>query len=152
MVEEAENEDLGVQGELPVVTETPEREIELEDLGDSVSLAEAEEETSHQSDLQAVLKYLHPKFKDKRMNDVLQPIMASRVFPDNHLDLNYLLTMYMIEEHEGSPDIDFLGIVTGNQAGTSIGYEGRGRIEDLEVAGVAHEQEMEKLSKELGLT
>ncbi len=48
-------------------------------------------------------------------------------------------------------DIDFASIVTGNQAATSIGYEGRGRIDILEIAGVAHEEEMEKLSKELGL-
>ena len=77
--------------------------------------------------------------------------MSSRVFPDNFLDLNYLLVMSQIEEHEGDDDIDILAIIALTQVATSIGYEGRGRVEDLEVAGVAHEQEMEKLSKELGL-
>ncbi len=136
---------------LPVVVEEPEQEIDDEGMGAGVSLSESEEGTQHQTDLQAVLQKLHPKYKDKRLNDLLQPVMASRVFPDNFLDLNYLLVMSLIEECEGDADIDIVSIITMVQVATSIGYEGRGRVEDLEVAGVAHEQEMEKLSKELGL-
>ncbi len=137
--------------DVPVVMEEPEQEIDLEGYGGSGSLSEAEEETAHQTDLQAVLKYLHPKYKDPRLNELLQSAMSSRIFPDNFLDKNYLLVMSIIEESEGENDIDILGIISMVQDATSIGYEGRGRVEDLEVAGVAHEQEMEKLSKELGL-
>ena len=134
----------------PVVLDEPEQELDLE-VGLGGSLSEAEEGTSHQTDLQAVLRNLNPKYPSKRQNDLFVPITSSRVFPDNFLDLNYLLVMSQIEECEGDPDIDILSIITMTQVATSIGYEGRGRVEALEVAGVAHEQEMEKLSKELGL-
>ena len=146
-----EQESLQPSIDTPLILEEPEQEIVLDDVGGGLSLSESEDETSHQTDLQSVLKYLHPKFKDKRLDELLQPIMASRVFPDNFLDLNYLLVMSLIEECEGKADIDIVAIITMVQVATSIGYEGRGRVEDLEVAGVAHEQEMEKLSKELGL-
>jgi len=149
--ESGEGEQLDLIKE-PIVLEEQERELGLEDLPNQQTLDEAEQEAPHETDLQTVERHLHPKFKDNRMNEVGQPIMASRVFPDNYLDLNYLLTMYMIEEQaEKSNDVDFLAIVTGNQVVTSIAYEGRGRADDLEVAGVAHEADMEKLSKELGL-
>jgi patatin-like phospholipase/acyl hydrolase len=136
-----------------VVVEDPEREMEeMEDLGGTRSLSEAEEETQHLSDLQSVLKSLSPRFKNDRMNDITAPIMVSRIFPDNYLDLNYLMVMSLIEEMaEESDDVDVVGIITGVQAVTSIGYEGRGIADRLEIAGVAHEEEMEKLSKELGL-
>lgn len=147
-----QEEILESQAGLPIVTEEPEQEIEFEDYGGGdKTLTEAEEETPHQSDLQAVLKYLHPRYKDKRLNELLQSAMSSRIFPDNFLDKNYLLVMSLIEEREGDDDIDIVGIISMVQDATSIGYEGRGRIEDLEVAGVAHEEEMEKLTKELGL-
>lgn len=135
----------------PVMIEEAEQDFDLEDFGEIRTLAESEEETPHQSDLQAVLKYLHPKYKDKRLNELLQSAMSSRIFPDNFLDKNYLLVMSLIEEKEGDDDIDIVGIISMVQDATSIGYEGRGRIEDLEVAGVSRDEEIEKLSKELGI-
>jgi len=136
----------------PVVIEDPEQEL---DLGDyevgGKTLSDVEEETPHQTDLQSAMRAIIPKFKDKRMDSLLQPVMVSRVFPDNYLDLNYLLVMAQIEEHEGDDDIDILGIITGVQVATSKAYEGKHIIDILEIAGVAHEQEMENLSKELGL-
>jgi hypothetical protein len=131
------------------IIEDSERERGMEDVGKSLS--ESEDEALHQSDLQPVLKSLSPKFKNERMNELLQPVMVSRIFPDNYLDLNYLLVMSMIEELGEDSDVDIVGIITGVQVGTSIGYEGRGIADRLEIAGVAQEQEMEKLSKELGL-
>ncbi len=149
--EHEEEERLQNQEDVPVVLEEPEQEIELEEYGEGQSLSEAEEGTLHLTDLQAVLKNLNPKYPSKRQNDLFLPITSSRVFPDNFLDLNYLLVMSQIEEQEDESDIDILAIITMTQVATSIGYEGRGRVEALEVAGVAHEQEMEKLTKELGL-
>jgi hypothetical protein len=150
MVQERDNNEEELDLGAPIVTEEPEQEVELDGVTPQ-TLGEAEEETPHQTDLQAVLKYLHPKYKDKRVNELLQSAMSSRIFPDNFLDKNYLLVMSLMEEHEGDLDIDVVGIISMVQDATSIGYEGRGRVEDLEVAGVAHEQEMEQLSKELGL-
>ena len=150
MVDELDVDEVESTLSAPVLTEEPEQMLDVEDF-EGQSLTEAEEEAPHQSDIQSVLKYLHPKYKNKRLNELLQSAMASRIFPDNFLDKNYLIVMSLIEEQEGDDDIDVVGIISMVQDGTSIGYEGRGRVEDLEVAGVAHEQEMEKLSKELGL-
>ncbi len=138
----------------PVEIEEPEQEVELEELGEDEgrSLSEVEEETPHQSDLQSVLKYLHPRYRDKRLNELLQSAMASRVFPDNFWAKHRLLVTTLVEEYaEEGKDVDILGIISETQDALSIGFEGRGRIEDLEVAGVAHEEEMEKLSRDLGL-
>jgi len=147
-------EDGELDGQLgaPVMVDEPELDVDFDDYMGGRTLGEAEESTEHQSDLQAVLKGLTPKFKNKRLNDLSQPIMVSRIFPDNYLDLNYLLVMSLIEEEEGNSDIDVVGIITGAQVATSIGYEGRGIADRLEIAGVAHEEEYDKLSKELGLT
>ncbi len=135
-----------------IATEVPEREVDLEEYEGPKTLSEQEEETQQSTDLKAAMRYLIPQYKTPRLNELLQPVMVSRVFPDNYLDLNYLLVMTEIEslETEGG-DVDFAGVVTAVQAATSIGYEGRCRIDILEVAGVAHEEEMEKLSKELGI-
>lgn len=153
MVEQFKDEQEGVEGEESFVefTELPQREVDLDELELAKSMTESEEETEHKTDLQTAMKHLLPKYKTKRMNELLQPIMMSGIFPDNYLDLNYFLVMSMIEEGEGEADIDFSGIVTAAQVATSIGYERRGRIDILEVAGVAHEEEMQKLSKELGI-
>jgi len=37
------------------------------------------------------------------------------------------------------------------QDALSIGFEGRGIVDRLEIAGVVHEEEMEKIAKDLGL-
>lgn len=128
-----------------------ERDVALDALEVGKTLTEAEEETEHKTDLQAAMKALLPRFKDKRTNDLLQSAMVSRIFPDNYLDKNFLLVMSLIEEQEELDDIDIMGIISTVQDATSIGYEGRGRVDILEIAGVAHEEEMEKLTKELGL-
>ena len=152
MAEELEeNEELEGQFGAPVVIEEAEQDVDFGDYEVGKSLSEVEEETPHQTDLQSAMRAIIPKFKDKRMDSLLQPVMVSRVFPDNYLDLNYLLVMSMIEEHEGDDDIDIVGIITGAQVATSKAYEGKHIIDILEIAGVAHEQEMENLSKELGL-
>lgn len=132
-------------------TEVSEIKVTLEESEDVKTLSEAEEETVQKTDIQSILKALTPKFPSKRMNDILQPILVSRIFPDNYLDLNYLLTVMQLEDSDPTADVDFLAIVTGNQAATSIAYEGRHIGDLLEMGGVAHEEEMEKLSKELGL-
>lgn len=152
MVEESDME--GLEGELglPVITDDEELDIGLEENEDIKTLSEAEEEAPHQTDLQAVLKYLHPKYKDKRLDELLQSAMSSRIFPDNFWAKHRLIVTALVEEYaEDGVDIDIMSIISMTQDALSIGYEGRGRVEDLEVAGVAHEEEMEKLSRELGL-
>ena len=148
MAEDFDEEKIEEPGEF---LDLEERAIALEEVDSSRTLSESEEETEHKTDLQAAMRALLPRFKNKRMNDLLQPAMVSRIFPDNYLDKNFLIVMSVIEEQEGADDIDIVGIISTVQDATSIGYEGRGRVDILEVAGVAHEEELEKLSKDLGL-
>jgi hypothetical protein len=150
VVQEKDNEE-ELLGE-PSILEEPEQELELGEAGSVQTLAEAEEEAPHQTDLQAVLKYLHPKYKDVRLNELLQSAMSSRVFPDNFWAKHRLIVTSLVEEYaEDGKDVDLIGIISMSQDALSIGFEGRGRVEDLEVAGVAHEEELERLSKELGM-
>ena len=134
-----------------LVTVEDEREINLEDYEPPKTLSEEEEETQQITDFRAAVKAIKPKFMTKRQNDLLQPIMMGRTFPDNYLDLNYFLTMSMVEEQENEKDIDFISIVTGNQVATSISYEGRHIIDIEELFGVSRDQEMDELSKKLGM-
>lgn len=134
-----------------LVQEEPEREINLEEYGGN-TITEEENGTEGKTDIQAILKVLTPRFPSKRLNDLLQPAMVSRIFPDNLLDKNKLIVLTLLQEHD--PDdlsIDPVGYISMVQDGLSIGYEGRGIIDRLEIAGVAHEEELEKLSKDLGL-
>ncbi len=129
-----ENEESNSQDSIdtPVVIEEPEQEIDVDEIGKGISLSESEEGTSHQTDLQAVLQKLHPTYRNKRLNDLLQPIMASRVFPDNFLDLNYLLVMSLIEEGEGDDDIDIIDIITPSIATFVERHDKWSRLEALE--------------------
>jgi hypothetical protein len=134
-----------------LVTEEPLRNTDIDGVKTPKSLGEEEEDTVSRSDLKEAMHKLLPRFRDKRIDDLLQSAMVSRIFPDNYIDKHFLITASLIEEQEPDDDIDVLGIISMVQDGLSIGYEGRGRIDILEIAGVAHEEEMEKLSKELGL-
>lgn len=138
--------------EFPFINE-PERKISLGSV--EVSKAEAgsdDEDMVAKTDLQTAMKLLLPHYKNKRIDDILQPAMVSRIFPDNFMDKHFLITAFLIEEFDTKgEDVDVLSIISQVQDGLSVGYEGRGRIDLLEIAGVAHEEEMEKLSKELGL-
>lgn len=133
------------------VIEEAEREVDLGAYVSPKSLSEAEEETRQKTDIQAILKVLTPKFSDKELNDILQPAMVSRIFPDNLLDKHKLIVLRELQRHAPTDSIDIIGIISMSQDALSIGYEGRGISDRLEIAGVVHEEEMEKLSKELGL-
>jgi hypothetical protein len=135
--------------DIPIIDE-PEREIAEYPAPKSIS--EEEEETPQRTDLQAVLRTLTPHYPDKILNEKLQPVMVSRIFPDNMLDSCKLTVLSRVWEHDPTKDdIDMFGIILATHGAHSIGYEGRGIVDRLEIAGVAHEQDMEKLSKELGL-
>ena len=134
-----------------IVQEVAEREVDPGEIESSRTLAEAEEETEHRTDLQAILRILTPTFPTKELNDVLQPAMVSRIFADNMLDKMKLLVLRQLQIHAPTERIDLIGIISMVQDALSIGFEGRGIIDRLEIAGVAHEEEMDKLAKELGM-
>jgi len=145
-----ENEDLKLPEYEDMAKEEPERPVDLTVLPKSIS--EEEEDTPQRTDLQAVLRTLTPHYKDKVPDEKLQPVMVSRIFPDNMLDSCKLTVLSRIWALDPiNADIDLFGIILATHGAHSIGFEGRGIVDRLEIAGVAHEQEMEKLSKELGL-
>lgn len=135
-----------------LVTEEPEREIDIEDFDAPKSVTEAEEEAPQLSDLKAVLCSLSPKFKVSRVNDLVQSAMVSRVPPDNLLDKQKIIVLSLVEEYnEDDAEIPVIDIIMNVQDALLIGLEGRGIVERLEIAGVAHEEEMEKIARDLGI-
>ncbi|KKK62784.1 hypothetical protein LCGC14_3000870 [marine sediment metagenome] len=133
-------------------TELEERDVEFDEQESSKSLAEEEESTEHKTDLQAVLNALIPKLPTQRMRDLLLPALVSRVFPDNYTDKHFLLAASQIEELDPAGDVDVIAIISITQDILSKAFEGRHIIDLLELAGVAHEEEMDKLAKDLGLS
>jgi hypothetical protein len=135
-----------------LVTEEPEREVSLEDYEAPKSVSEVEEETQQTSDIKAILSSLMPKLKHARLNELAKSTMVSRIFPDNLLDRTKMMALCLLEEYdEYDPNIPVLDIFIGANDINLIGYEGRRIVELLELAGVAHEEEMQKLAKDLGL-
>ena len=151
--EELDEQDGEEEGELTVddveVSEEPEREVE----GGSVSgnLSEAEESAKNISDIQTVLGYLHHQYKDKKLNSILQSAASARTYPDNVIDKNYLIVHTMAMDKDPFQSFDVMELVSVVQDGVSRGIEGRQRVEDLEVAGVSNDKELEELSKKMGL-
>lgn len=149
---EIEDEGVSPSNYEDLVTEEPELEVDLEDYEAPRGVNDVEQDMSQLSDLKAVLKAISPKFENERVNQLTQPAMVSRIFPDNVLDKNKLIVLNLIEEDEDlGGDIPLIDYIMNVQDALSIGYEGRGIVERLEIAGVAHEEEMEKLAKDLGL-
>jgi hypothetical protein len=135
-----------------VKQEEGERPVILEDYKPSVKTAtEEEDENEHKTDIQAILSALTPKFKNKRLNELVKSSMVSRIPPDNLTDKHFLIAAALIEEQIYDDDFDPIGIISQCQDALLIGFEGRGIADRLEIAGVAHEAELDKLSKELGM-
>jgi hypothetical protein len=150
-----ENEEVGAE-KIPsyedLVTEEPEREVNLEDYKPpSQTLSEEEEETTKLTDKQSILRALTPKFRNKAINDFGQSAMVSRIFPDNYQDKQFITIASIMEQQCENEDFDPILIVCQVQDVLSIGYEGRGIADRLELAGAMDDAEMERLSKDLGL-
>lgn len=135
-----------------LVTEEAELEVSVEEAnGMAKGVTESEEEAEMKSDFQAAVRRLFPKYKDEELNDVLQSAMVARTFPENLKDKAYAITLSILEAQEGDPDMDVVGTISKVQDAVGIGYEGRGRIDVIEMAGAAKEEELEKISSQLGL-
>lgn len=133
-------------------TEEPERPVTIQDYKPSVKTeSEEEEESSHLTDIQSILRQLRPKFPNKRLHNLVRPAMDSRIPADNLTDKHFLLVASLMEEQMNDKDFDPIMIVSHTQDALLIGFEGRGIADLLELAGVSHEAELDKLSKELGM-
>lgn len=150
-LERPEEEEAGQPQYEDLVTEVPERDVDFGELEMPKTLSEAEAEAPQKSDIQAVLRMLTPHFSDTELDEILQPTMVTRIFPDNLLDKHKLIVLRELQRREPTDRVDLIKIISLSQDALGIGYEGRGIGDRLEAAGVVHEEEMEKLSKEFGL-
>ena len=155
MAENNENQE-PVEGQLPsyeeLVEEHPERMVTVEEYKPSAkTVSEEEEEGTNQSDIKAILHILRPKFKNKRLSELCRSAMDTRIPADNLTDKHFLICAALMEEQCNEVDFDPIGIITQSQDALLIGFEGRGIGDMLELAGVVKQNELESLSKELGM-
>lgn len=139
-------------------TVEPPRHIELEKLdsqsggasGQSYSEGEA---APNVSDLQATLRRLFPSFPYRALDIVAQSIMVARIAPDMFLDSMRLTVNAVVQELDIlGEEFDFMAVLNMVHAAYSIGLEGKGRVDVLEVAGAAKEsEELDRLSKQMGI-
>ena len=146
-----------------MTTEEPEREVEIELAGGNGHKSYSEStESPNQTDLQATLKRLFPKLPESAIGrgaTFAEAIMVGRIAPDVFLDMIYLNVTDIVEELEieamGDPEISISvqSIIDLQYVVYSIGLDGKGRIDALELHGSAKEsEELERVSKGLGFS
>lgn len=135
-----------------LATEAPEREIELldEEEGDKTgrkSLAEKLEETTDLTDLQSAIKNLFPAGLG---DEVVNKVMVARIAPDVFIPLLKMLVNEEIAKSDPKKSISVAATVAKMYTLLSIGLDGKGRIDHIELAGASKEtEELEKLGKGL---
>jgi hypothetical protein len=135
-----------------MVINEPEREVKLDSyVPPAKTIDEEEEETVQKTDKQAILRALRPRIKDPVLNELAQSAMSSRIFPDNFTYKHFLIAASHIERHMYDKDLNVASIISQTQDFLSIGFEGRHIADLLELAGAETSEELDKLSKSLGL-
>jgi len=122
----------------------------------SASITSALDGVQHKSDVQAVLSSLTPRFGNKRLDDLLAPVMVTRIQPDNVLDSSKNTVLSVFEEQEFATmeeeaEFDLWGVISAVHSAHMIGFKGMGIADRLEAAGAVREEEIAKLSNGLGL-
>ena len=152
------NEEKQVEGEElygKMAEESPERKVELETevedklkTGDkSKTLEEKEEENPDLSDLQTALKRLFPELGDAIDN----ALMFARVAPDMFIPLIRIKVNSAIKRMDPKLPLDVAEKATLYYILTSIGLDGKGRIDTIETTGSVKEAaELEELTKSMG--
>ena len=130
----------------------PPREQDDEDLDDSENtLEESEASASDQSDLKATLQRLFPRFADDAVDRVAQAIMVARVHPESYLDQIYLTVLSILRRYDPRQRVDVMGTINMVTSAFSIGLDGKGRIDAIEIHGSAKEEsELEKIASQFG--
>lgn len=127
--------------------ERPERTIEEIEEGRAKTLSEKAEEAPSLTDMQAALLRLFPEGLG---GQVANSAMIARIAPDVFLDLLYLMTESDVFTSDPDKPIDVPLLALKNYTLLSIGLDGKGRIDQIELAGASKESdELEKLGKEL---
>ena len=98
------------------------------------SAAETEGTSPNDSDLQTTYKALLPKLKQTDINELMQLLMVSRIFPDTYLNKKFLTVMSLKRRH---PEIPIMDLENYVDSAMSIGYMGKARLEIVVVQGRA---------------
>lgn len=152
MTQEPKEEPIKPQNIEDIMVVEPER-ADASDNGEyqGGGFSETEENTGSVSDFARLVNALNPKIKDARLNELLQTARVSRIFPDNYLDKFALMVALITLEQDPTKDFDFAGVLMHTQDALSFGYEGRGIADLLEAFGAVKEQDLDKISKDLGI-
>ena len=145
-----ESEDDGILDYDKEAQVLPERKINLDKVQTTKEDAGGEDdEASVRTDLQAGIKTITPKFSNKRLNEILQPIMLSDIPSEQYMDYVNMLSVMFMEESYDNSGVDFMSILTAVNVAVSLGHQKKHVIDVLEMFGAAREDEMEmkKLSQ-----
>lgn len=129
-----------------LATEEPESALEI-DVPHTKTLEEQEAENPHLSDLQAVIRMRFPDYG----NVVENGLMMARISPDVFKALLRLKVNAEIKKQDPSKPVDVTAIALKSYTQMTIGLDGKGGIDLIELAGVANDKEIAELSKNLGL-
>ncbi len=130
----------------------PAREVKLDEyVPPTKGIDEEEEDTSHLSDKQAAMKYLYAKYEDPYFNRLAKSTIFSRIFPDNLVDRSNLVAASKMLSDWWKPNFDPVFIVLASQDIHLKAYEGRAIADMLDLMGAENGDDIEKLSKQLGL-
>lgn len=111
------------------------------------SLAEKFDEKPDLSDLQSAI---HNLFPSTLGDDVINKLMIARIAPDVFIPLLRLLVVEEIQKSDPGKSINVASTVAKMYTLLSIGLDGKGRIDHIELAGASKEtEELEKLGKGL---
>jgi hypothetical protein len=124
--------------------EEKERDIEVTEEGQGSGTLSERMSLEAISDMQSAQASLFP---DKLGGDILNKVMISRIAPDMFNPMLRLMTLDDILSSDSKKPIDVNAIVIKNYILTSIGLDGRGRVDLIELAGASREAEE---LKELG--
>ena len=129
-----------------LATEASERKVEKE--GEPETLEEKEEGTEGLSDLQVTLRKLFPELGDKIHN----ALMMARIAPDMFIPILRILVNSAIKKMDRDQPLDVAEKASLFYVLASIGLDGKGRIDTIELAGSVKEaEELAELAKGFGV-
>jgi len=134
-----------------LATEEAERKVEpLEDEGNGTeakSLTEKLDEAPELSDMQTAIRQLFP---GELGGKIYNALMIARVAPDVFIPLLKLLVNEEIKRSNYKKPVSVASTLAKVYTLLSIGLDGKGRIDHIELAGASKEtEELEKLGKGL---
>lgn len=118
--------------------EAPRSIDEPENSGRRPLYSTAQEEAVKLTDMQATYRALQPKYPIREINDMGQSLMMARIFPQKYRPMFKMLTVQVMRDN---PKLAPRNVAVQVDSAMSIGYDGRCRVEVVEIAGVLQEAE-----------